>query len=267
MILNIYKYSIPFKYPFKTANKIFPERDGILLHYSDQDSNISCWSEASPLPGFSSETIQDITQASQIILQSFDEQRNLITNLPSLSFAVDCILWRLGQSGLSKTPPQNPERQFKPVPRQIPVNAAIGSGDKDQVLLKVQHYYNNGYRTFKFKVGLDTTLEEEILTSVCSQYPDIRIRLDANRAWSLQTALGILSEWKKFNPEYCEEPVHMGIHDHLAEISSSTGVPVAADESVRDIESARILTDGKFVDFLILKPSLIGRISDFLHIS
>jgi o-succinylbenzoate synthase len=263
--INLYKYSIPFKYPFKTANKEFPERDGILLHYRDQDTNVSCWSEASPLPGFSSESLTEVTQASEIVFRSLNEQRNLVTALPSLSFAVDCILWRAGQSGLNRTLMENPERQFIPVPKKMPVNAAIGSGDKDQVLQKVKYYYKIGYRTFKFKVGLDTGREEEILTDVCSLFPDIRIRLDANRSWSLQTALIILSEWKKFNPEYCEEPVHNGIYDHLAQISRSTGVPVAADESVRDIESARILTDGKVVDYLILKPTLIGRISDFLH--
>jgi o-succinylbenzoate synthase len=264
--ISLYQYSIPFKAPLKTANAVFPVREGLLIHYLDQKAHISGWAEASPLPGFSSESIKDILQESGSLVQSISEQKNLITGIPSLSFAVDCILWKIGWNGEKKSSPGRSLNSFSPTPRNIPVNTAIGIGDKESVLNKVNHYYIHGYRTFKFKVGLNRALEEAILTSVFLKYPDISIRLDANRGWSLETALSILAEWKQFNPEYCEEPVHGGNPNHLSEIQTSTGVPVAADESVRDVGSAKILIDGNLVDFLILKPSLIGRISDFLHI-
>jgi o-succinylbenzoate synthase len=264
--ISIYQYSIPFRAPIKTANTAFPVREGLLIHYLDQNTRSSVWTEASPLPGFSSETVSDILQASETLVQSISEQKNYITGLPSLSFAVDCILWKTGCNGEMIASPDRSLNSFSPASRNIPVNIAIGIGESEIVLDKVNHYYMHGYRTFKFKVGLNRALEEAILTSVFMKYPDITIRLDANRGWSLKSALSILADWKQYNPEYCEEPVHGGNFDHLAEIQTATGVPVAADESVRDINSARILTEARLVDFLILKPSLIGRISDFLYI-
>lgn len=266
MKISLYQYSIPFRAPLRTANAVFPVREGLLIHCLDKKDRISVWAEASPLPGFSSESVSDILQASEILVQSISEQKNHVAGIPSLAFAVDCILWEIGRNREIKSSPEISLKTFLPTPRNIPVNTAIGIGDKEMVLNKVNHYYNDGYRTFKFKVGLNRALEEAILTSVCMKYPDISIRLDANRGWSLETALSILADWKQFNPEYCEEPVQGGIFDHLSEIRTATGVPVAADESVRDIRSARILIDAKLVDYLILKPSLIGRISDFLQI-
>ncbi|MCA1802411.1 MAG: o-succinylbenzoate synthase [Rhodothermaceae bacterium] len=265
MKISLYQYSLPFRTPLKTANAFFPVREGLLIHCLDQD-RISVWAEASPLPGFSSESVSDIIQASEKLIESISKGKNLIDGIPSLSFAVDCILWKIGRTGEMKFSPETTLKTFSPTPRNIPVNTAIGIGDKQMALNKVNHYYNEGYRTFKFKVGLDRALEESILTSVCNKYPDISIRLDANRGWSLETALSILADWKQFNPEYCEEPVQGGIFEELSRIKTTTGVPVAADESVRDIGSARRLTEGKLADFLILKPSLIGNISDFLHI-
>lgn len=266
MKISLYQYSIPFRTPLKTANAVFPVREGFLIHYLDKKAHISVWAEASPLPGFSSESGSDIIQASDTLVQSISEQRNHIAGIPSLAFAVDCILWKIGRNDEKKSSPEKSQKTFSPTPRNIPVNTAIGIADKEMVLNKVNHYYKDGYRTFKFKVGLNRALEEAILSSVFMKYPDISIRLDANRGWSLETALSILGDWKQFNPEYCEEPVQDGIFDHLSEIQTATGVPVAADESVRDIRSARILIDGKLVEFLILKPALIGRISDFLQI-
>jgi o-succinylbenzoate synthase len=263
--ISLYQYSIPFRTPIKTANAFFPVREGLLIHCHDQ-ARFSVWAEASPLPGFSSESVSDIIEASGKLTESITKGENHIVGIPSLSFAVDCILWKIGRNGEMRPSPVATLKTFSPTPRNIPVNTAIGIGDKQIVLNTVNHYYNDGYRTFKFKVGIDRALEESILTSVCLKYPDISIRLDANRAWPLETALSILADWKQFNPVYCEEPVQGGNFDDLCRIRTTTGVPVAADESVRDIGSARRLTDGKLVDFLILKPSLIGSISDFLHI-
>lgn len=261
--IELYKFSLPFRTPFKTSNAVITNREGILIHYLDEDTQLSCWSEASPLPGFSAESVNDIIRASESILQSVYERKNLVANLPSLSFAVDCLLWRIVALETAAESIDKKASEFIPFPGSIPVNAAIGSGDVAQVLNTVNQYYSRGFRTFKFKVGVDLACEDKVLNEVQAAYPDVRIRLDANRAWSLDSALRILSEWKRFNPEYCEEPVHGGIREHMAEIGQSTGVPVAADESVRDFESARRLAEDRTVDFLILKPSLIGGFNEF----
>ncbi|MFU8861673.1 MAG: o-succinylbenzoate synthase, partial [Cyclonatronaceae bacterium] len=252
--------------PFKTSNVVIQNREGILIHYRDESSKISCWSEASPLPGFSSESLTDIIETSGSILLSISELKNLVPDLPSLSFAVDCLLWRIFTLKTQAHRINNKANVFIPITGTIPVNAVIGNGNTDKILDEVKRCYKMGFRTFKFKVGLDYTREDQILAAVHSAWPDARIRLDANRAWSYDDALRILSQWKRFNPEYCEEPVTGGICEDIAEIRRLTGIKIAADESVRDSKSARKLTENGGVDFLILKPSLIGGFNEFFGI-
>jgi L-alanine-DL-glutamate epimerase-like enolase superfamily enzyme len=65
---------------------------------------------------------------------------------------------------------------------------------------------------------------------------EVRIRVDANEAWDLETAKATLAELEPFGIELAEQPV-AGL-EAMAELAASTSIPLAADESVATLDEA-----------------------------
>jgi L-alanine-DL-glutamate epimerase-like enolase superfamily enzyme len=65
---------------------------------------------------------------------------------------------------------------------------------------------------------------------------EVRIRVDANEAWDLETAKATLAELEPFGIELAEQPV-AGL-EAMAELAASTSIPLAADESVTNLGEA-----------------------------
>ena len=86
--------------------------------------------------------------------------------------------------------------------------------------------------------------------------PDIRLRLDANAAWTVAQALATLPELAAYDLEWVEQPV--AEVEGLAAVRRGTDVHVAADESVVDLVSARSILEAGAADVLVLKPMLLG---------
>lgn len=64
----------------------------------------------------------------------------------------------------------------------------------------------------------------------------MRIRIDANEAWDLETAKTTLAALEPFGIEMAEQPV-AGL-EAMAELAASSSIPLAADESVATLEEA-----------------------------
>ncbi len=216
-----------------------PKRDGLLLRYGLAEPFL--WSEASPLPGFSSESLADILHAP---LASIPD------SLPSLRFALDGL--RFQQSGI-------PERFA-----EVPVNALIPSGDIPTMRSAAEAAIAAGFRTLKVKIGRDLEAEIEFLSTLASLHPHLKLRLDANARFTLKQAVEFLPRLASVNPEYLEQPV--ASTEDLMALARVSPIPIAADESVRTPDDAkRLLQDGA-VKVLILKPMMIGWWSDVIRI-
>ena len=134
-----------------------------------------------------------------------------------------------------------------------------------------------GYRCLKIKVArgsgaagaaADADRVEAIREAVG---PDVALRCDANRGWSLNDALAFGLRAMRFDLQYVEEPVQ-DIESDLAAFHCTTGVPVALDESVDDaLLRARHKNNASVADALeelfeptfgvvalVLKPGVLG---------
>jgi len=142
----------------------------------------------------------------------------------------------------------------------VPVN--VTTNDLDQI----NHFYKQGYSVFKIKIGMNSDSEREFVKQIRSSFPDITLRLDANASWSFEEAITELKYYSAYNIEYIEQPVspsNLILHGNkLKEL----GIPIAADESVRSAFDAKTLINSSAVDVLIVKPAMIGSISDLLVI-
>ena len=86
----------------------------------------------------------------------------------------------------------------------------------------------------------------------------IKLRLDANQAWPENQASIALHRLAKYSPEFIEEPVTPSDIPTLSRLHRKSPIPIAADESVENAQSAATLADSGAVDILVIKLARVG---------
>jgi o-succinylbenzoate synthase len=120
----------------------------------------------------------------------------------------------------------------------------------------------SGCATVKVKVGDAISLDRvAAVRSVCG--PQVKIRVDANGAWDMETAARMLVQLAVYDIELVEDPV-ASLED-LATLRSRTTVPIAAESCIRTIADARRLRRLSAADVIVLKPQRIGGVREALR--
>ncbi|MGM0588715.1 MAG: o-succinylbenzoate synthase [Bacteroidota bacterium] len=266
--METFQYRLPFRQPFETQNRKWRFREGLLFRWDTGD--YICYGEAAPLPGFSRESLNEVASQYAALESKLTSALKRVTSyaewwkqaqswnlLPSLAFALDTlVLDYLAQSQV-KTVRHLLNKNARST---LPVNAVLSLSDAQQALSRTKEYIDQGYSTVKIKVGKNTELETQLLEQIRSQFPDLIIRLDANKAWTFNKAEEILGHWQRFDLEYCEEPLQEATSARFKDLYDATGVPLAWDESLSTLpQISSILADGA-AQVLILKPMRIGHI-------
>ncbi len=109
----------------------------------------------------------------------------------------------------------------------------------------------DGFTTVKLKLG-HLTLESAIAL-VLQYYRKYQLRLDCNRAWSLEQALEFAKHFKPSDFIYLEEPVRN--FEELVKFSKITHFPIALDESIHQNWS-----DVVSLKAIVVKPTVVGSI-------
>jgi O-succinylbenzoate synthase len=113
----------------------------------------------------------------------------------------------------------------------------------------------SGCGTVKVKVGDEQSLDRiAAIRSACG--PGVRIRLDANGAWDVETALQELTRLAVYDIELVEDPV--ASLEELAALRGRAGMPIAAESCIRTTADAQRLRRLESADVIVLKPQRIG---------
>lgn len=90
-----------------------------------------------------------------------------------------------------------------------------------------------GFSVIYVKVGRGMQLDFEIVKSVRMAIGNVRLRLDANEAWSMLEARTMLRKLEPFDIEFIEQPLpsHAGA-SALANLRTTTSIPISADQAV-----------------------------------
>jgi o-succinylbenzoate synthase len=114
---------------------------------------------------------------------------------------------------------------------------------------------DSGCGTVKVKVGDEQSLDRvAAVRSACG--PGVRIRLDANGAWDVETALQELTRLAVYDIELVEDPV--ASLEGLAALRGRAGMPIAAESCIRTTADAQRLRRLESADVIVLKPQRIG---------
>ena len=132
--------------------------------------------------------------------------------------------------------------------------------DLDKTITLARGWHAKGFRLFKMKVGKDVENDIRRLEAVHLALPDISFIGDGNQGFSRQDCLTFAQGVKKFGGTMVllEQPVVRGDLDSMAAIRRETGIPVAADESVRSLADAQAVVARGAADYINIKIMKTG---------
>lgn len=151
-----------------------------------------------------------------------------------------------------------------PVRDRIPVNVTVPPVPAPQAAALVR---DSGCRTAKVKVaepGQDFSHDLSRVAAVREALGDGGfLRVDVNGAWEVDEAEARLGLLEEFGLQYAEQPC--ATLSELAELRRRTGVPVAADESIRSGASPEQVASSGAADVLVMKVQPMGGVRRMLE--
>jgi len=144
--------------------------------------------------------------------------------------------------------------------RQRETDITIPITDLDKTVALARGWYAKGFRLFKMKVGKDVENDIRRLEAVHHALPDISFIGDGNQGFSRQDCLIFAQGVKRFGGTMVllEQPVVRDDLDSMSAIRRETGIPVAADESVRSLADAQELVAQGAADYINIKIMKTG---------
>ncbi len=120
-------------------------------------------------------------------------------------------------------------------PAETPVTSfTIGISDPQTTLRKVAEV--SDHPILKVKLGMGSAREQiATLEAIRSAYRGT-IRIDANEGWTAEEAVRILAELRRFEIEFCEQPIAAGNPAALRHVRERSGVPIVTDEDSRNAQ-------------------------------
>ena len=138
----------------------------------------------------------------------------------------------------------------------------IGIDTPEKMAEKARVYvHEKGFKILKVKVGLDLEEDTRALTLIRGAAgPDVRIRIDANQGYDVETALKALEVYEKLGIDAAEQFLPWWDFDGSAEIKrrNKTSVKVMLDESIHNHFDALRAAKGDCADYYNIKLMKCG---------
>jgi o-succinylbenzoate synthase len=259
------------------------ERSGVLFEVLDEQSRVG-HGEATPLVEFGTEDLAASTSvlgdlverlSGQPLPESRDEIECLLAGFPELwsSPAARCAL----ESALLDLAAQRadlPLAKFLSVSARvsIPVSALLSASQPEELAGEASAALRQGFRVVKVKVGGRALCDDakRLIAVRRAVGNEVKIRIDANGAWTEAEAATSLRGLSPLKIELCEQPVPAANHAALRRLRWQVGCPIAADESVSEPGARDVLLDGEdgpAADILVLKPMVLGGLLPSLRLA
>lgn len=235
--VEVIPYALPFKEPYVTARGVLQRREMVLLRVRDEDGVVGL-GEAVPLSLRGGVGLTEVVRELEGWAGTREDEGLSSPALCAVATAKADLLGRkVGGEG---------EVQVE----AVPCNATLVADEPRAVATAAERWAADGFTTFKLKLGAESVkspleadfsrtrdLDVEQVRAVREALgPEVRIRVDANEAWDLETAKRVLAELEPFGIELAEQPV-AGLEE-MAALAASTSIPLAADESVASLDEA-----------------------------
>ncbi|MEO5909668.1 MAG: dipeptide epimerase [Pelobium sp.] len=151
--------------------------------------------------------------------------------------------------------------------RQVITDMTIGIDSPEGMANTAKKHVENGCSIIKIKLGKKVDEDIERVKKIRKAVgEDVILRLDANQGWTFEEAILALNELKKFDIEFCEQPMRTWYDDLLPELKKLSPIKITADESCFNHHDARKLIKSKSCDYINIKFAKSGGIHEGLKI-
>ncbi|MDX2319736.1 MAG: o-succinylbenzoate synthase [Moritella sp.] len=282
--VKLYHYQLPLDCAMILRGQSVSVREGWIVELHEPCQHSQAYrvgrGEITPLPGFSRETApQALAQLERVIKRWLARDVLALDDCcASVAFGFSMALLQLAEGA--------PQAEHCSNNYNNANSALLLAADLSVITSK--HAQLAASSLCKLKIAAQASVagashdgaikDGEVARHLLHHYPQLRLRLDANRRWSLAAALAfaeqIPTEYRQ-RIDFIEEPCHTP-GDCLA-FSRSTGIAIAWDESLRDADihapqqgalaliassdSTRTLLSGSEVKAIVIKPMLTGTVS------
>lgn len=245
------------------ARRRWSERSGLVLRLEDEDASgerIEGFGEASPLPGYSPDTLNDARRDLEAWLDGLLDADEITS--PAARAATETARLDL-------------EARRRGVPLETILGEGVGSapGDElplagllpfgvadDAVLERAADLVGEGYGTLKVKVSAEDD-RLPLLRRIRRRW-DVRLRLDANGSWPKHEVRRRLDACAELDPppEFIEEPARFGSPGEAEETMEHSPIPLALDETLHGLELEDVgpWLACEALRVVVLKPTVLG---------
>lgn len=263
MTMNIRTYCLPLQTPYRWSKGTQHHRMGLILRL--QRGEHVGWGEAALPPhvdydpdAYAAEC-RALLSGLDPLADDFLHQLDIRECPARLRCGISTALLtlRAAQAGKSLTAYLLDGSQ--PVPPRVPVNDLIGDADPAICAKRANAAAARGQDTVKVKCTPERALDLQRIAAIRQAQPDIKIRLDPNESWPVEWASEQLNAMEKFCIEYCEEPMPRGTPlAAYGELRRMTRVPIALDDSIRNLRDVELAALHQAADVFVLKAQRVG---------
>lgn len=246
---QLYRYQIPVETGIILRHRRLKQREGLIVKLTEE--NQVGWGEIAPLPEFSQEDLSLAQQQTEQWLAKWlaGQQDNLDSYVPSVAFGLSCALAELN----GELTEQGNYRA-----------AVLCYGDPDELYAELNAL--EGDKIGKMKVGLYEANRDGLIANMLLEaLPDLQLRLDANRGWTLEKAVKFaekIANENKSRIQFIEEPCKTPeLSRQFAQVS---GIAIAWDETVR--EPNFVVKNEPNVTAIVIKPTLVGSLQKCIRL-
>jgi L-Ala-D/L-Glu epimerase len=235
---SLLRLSIPLREPFVTAGGVVTARDLVLLRLEGSDGTVG-WGEAAPFEPYDGVPLERAIAA----LSGGGGRR------PPQARAAEEM------ARLDLEARQEGRPLAEPAKDALPVNMTLPAGPPEEVAARAREGLGAGYACFKLKVGLpDDADRVAAVREAVGPWPALRV--DANRAWSLEQAVASIRAMEDHDLEFVEQPCR-SLED-LRQVRGRVSTPIAADESVGSLRAVRRAVELEACDVVNVKLATAG---------
>lgn len=270
--LILHRLSMPLVAPFETSFGRETERECVLVTL--QSEGLTGYGEcvASREPGYNYETtgtawhiLKDFIAPlilGRDISDALDFQKRVerIRGHHLAKAGVEMAIWDL----LGKREGKSLKEMFGGERDKVEVGVSVGIQESTAALMRtVEVYLEQGYRRVKIKIKPGREVEET--TAIRRKYPDLRLQVDANSAYTLETA-GALDPLDDLNLLLIEQPLFEDdIWDHR-KLQARFKTAICLDESILSLRHARYALEMEACRNINIKPARVGGLSQAIII-
>lgn len=271
--LSVALLHMPLSQPYTIAYETVVAAENILVRVQEEGGRTG-WGVAAPDPLVTGESLEASARAIDEIIRPHvlgaDPGRiarlsvgleRLAVDAPAARAAVEMAVYDL----LGRRAGMPLYRLLGGYRTRILTSVTIGILTVQETLAEVDERVRQGFRALKLKGGRDLDEDvERLLRTREVVGPRMRLRFDANQAYTAEQALALVERTRAINLEVIEQPTPRAALRALRTVQRLSPVPVMADESLINLFDAFRLARGRLADLVNIKLMKAGGIQPAL---